>query len=60
MLAPLQAERQLLAIEVISVPHMKQDAIGRLLGRLQRRARRERPKTVAEQLMGAMKVNYVP
>jgi hypothetical protein len=60
MLAPLKAEQQLLTIEAVSVPHMKPDAVGRLLGRLGRRARREPPKPVAAQLMEHMKVNYVP
>ena len=60
MLAPLKAEQQLRQIEAVSVPHMKQDAAQSLIRRLARRISRERPKTVAEQLMAHMKVNYVP
>lgn len=47
-------------IEAVSVPHMPQAAVGRLLGRLDRQARRERPKAVSEQLMEAMNVVYTP
>ena len=60
MLGPLKAERQLQQIEAVSVPHMKRDAVGRLLGRLSRLARRERPKSVSEQLMEHMNVVYEP
>lgn len=60
MLLPLKAERQLRQIEAVSVPHMKPDAVGRLMGRLGRQARREKPPSITEQLMGAMPVVYEP
>ena len=60
MLPRLHAEAQLAAIQVVSVPHMKQDAIDRLFARLQRLAGRERRRPLAEQLMSAMKVVQVP
>jgi hypothetical protein len=60
MLPALAAEQQLRTIEAVSVPHMKQEAVGRLVGRLGRQARRERPKAVSEQLMEAMQVVYTP
>lgn len=60
MLSPLQAEQQLHLIEAVSVPNMKPDAVGKLVSRLGRRARREKPQSVAEQLMGAMKVVHEP
>jgi hypothetical protein len=39
MLPELQAERQLLAIEAASVPHLKQEKAGQLIDRWVRRAR---------------------
>lgn len=60
MLAPLQAERQLHGIEVVSVPHMTEQARSGLFNRLIRRARREKPKPVAQQLMEHMKVVHTP
>lgn len=60
MLGPIQAGQQLLAIEASSVPHMKQDAATQVVARLRKRFARERRRSVAEQLMGAMKVQYVP
>ena len=60
MLGPLTAEQQLRGIQVISVPHMKQDAIDRLISRLERRARGDQPQSVSEQLMKAMRVVYEP
>jgi hypothetical protein len=50
MLPQLQAERQLQAIEAASVPHMTEQARGRLISRHVRRARAERPKTAGEAL----------
>lgn len=60
MLGPLTAGRQLLAIEAASVPHYKSDAAAKVIGRYRRRYTREKPKSVSEQLMAAMKVQYVP
>lgn len=60
MLTPLKAEQQLLLIEAVAVPNMKPDAAGRLISRLGRQARREKPPSVAEQLMKAMPVVYEP
>jgi len=60
MLAPLQAEHQLRTIESVSVPKMKPDAANKLIDKLGRRARREKPRSGAEQLMGAMKVVQEP
>lgn len=37
MLDPLQAERQLAAIEAASVPHLEQDAVLKIIRRHQRR-----------------------
>lgn len=60
MLGPLTAGRQLLAIEAASVPRMKADAATQVISRYRRRYSREKPKSVAEQLMASMKVKLVP
>lgn len=49
MLSRLSAERQLLAIEAASVPHMKPDAVGRVTGRYRRIvAPKERPRSLLD------------
>lgn len=60
MLGPLTAGRQLLAIEAASVPHMKPEDARAVIARYRRRFSRERPKSVAEQLMASMRVVQVP
>ena len=60
MLSSLQASRQLQQIEAVSIPHMKQDAVSKVIRRLQRRVRREKPKPVSSQLMEHMNVVYEP
>lgn len=64
MLGPLQAERQLAAIEAASVPHMKQEAITKVVRRYERRVERpgtHRAATMHEALMQAgIPVEVVP
>lgn len=49
-LPQLQAERQLLAIEASSVPHVTENVRKKIVGRLLRRVRREKPRTAGEAL----------
>lgn len=63
MLPELAAERQLLAIEAVSVPHMKPDAVDRVVGRYKRMLapREERPRSLLDAFQRAgFKVVYEP
>jgi hypothetical protein len=61
MLPRLQAEKQLLTIEAVLVPHMKPADSARVVGRYQRRFQRAKPKSLTEELIGAgFKTVFVP
>jgi hypothetical protein len=62
MLPQLQAERQLLAIEAASVPHMEQRSRAKVIGRYERHARdATRAKSTFEALIQAgVPVHDVP